>query len=383
MAQEDCLSNNLPRDDKELSELPIDSVKDRVARLVPSFAPDSKKSVADDQIVNKTNVTDPDCRAKVEITEPTKAVICEPRRSGKPVVEDNFAQGPRGRQLPSFEKILPAFVKIVKSSVPKFNGNPLEHSKFKAAFKVEVDKEEVYDDTEKLEFQFDPVEGSAKSCLSKFMPGSDKYKEAWTAVPDRRFGRLDKFLSAAKKRVEKFPVRAKENSEQIRQYQEVVSDLIGVYKEQNFVHELNSQIPETTVAKLPSRLRGRWAEFIEEKPKLSAWHSLANWLEKEAQISESKQRWMPDQKEWKQSGSSKGVDVKSLVTLGLGCLQERQERQEKLLHVLEMWQRSVQFTSLTTRYKSAKSLRECRQVRKRTSWVNTISAYLVCYQVIA
>ena len=37
MAQEDCLSNNSPRDDKELSELPIDSVKDRVARLDPSF----------------------------------------------------------------------------------------------------------------------------------------------------------------------------------------------------------------------------------------------------------------------------------------------------------------------------------------------------------
>ena len=31
MAQEDCLSNNSSRDEKELSELPIDSVKDRVA----------------------------------------------------------------------------------------------------------------------------------------------------------------------------------------------------------------------------------------------------------------------------------------------------------------------------------------------------------------
>ena len=75
----------------------------------------------------------------------------------------------------------------------------------------------------------------------------------------------------------------------------------------------------------------------------------------------------------------KVTDVESLVTLGLGCLQERQEN---ILHALEMWQRSVQFTSLTTRYKSAKSLRECRPARKRKSWVNTISAYLVCYQVI-
>jgi len=37
-----------------------------------------------------------------------------------------------------FEKILPAFVKIVKPSVPKFNRNPLEYLKFEAAFKVEA-----------------------------------------------------------------------------------------------------------------------------------------------------------------------------------------------------------------------------------------------------
>ena len=189
-----------------------------------------------------------------------------------------------------FEKILPAFVKIVKPSVPKFNGNPLEYSKFKVVFKVEVDKKEVFDDTEKLKFLLDAVEGSAKSCLLKFMPGSDKYKEAWTAL-DECFGRVDKVVSAAKKCVEKFSTIAKENIEQIRQYQEVVSELIGLHKEHNFVHELNSKIPETVVAKLPIRLCGRWAEFIEGKPKLSTWQSFGNWLEKEAKISESKQ-WM-------------------------------------------------------------------------------------------
>ena len=52
----------------------------------------------------------------------------------------------------------------------------MEYSKFKAAFKVEVDKKEVYDDTEKQKFLLDAVEGSARSCLSKFMPGSDKIR---------------------------------------------------------------------------------------------------------------------------------------------------------------------------------------------------------------
>ena len=49
-----------------------------------------------------------------------------------------------------FEKMLPAFVKIVKPNIQKFNGNPLEYSK--PAFNVEVDKKEVYDTVEKLRF---------------------------------------------------------------------------------------------------------------------------------------------------------------------------------------------------------------------------------------
>jgi len=143
---------------------------------------------------------------------------------------------------------------------------------------------------------------------------------------------VDNIVSAAKKCVEKFSVIAKENSEQIRQCQEVVSELIGVYKEHNFVHEFNSQVPETVVAKLPMHLCGRWAEFIEGKPKLSTWQSFGNWLEKEAKISESMQRWMPDKKEWKQSGSSKGDGRKyaghSVPGLFAG-------RQENILHALE------------------------------------------------
>ena len=94
------------------------------------------------------------------------------------------------------------------------------------------------------------------------------------------FGRVDAVVSAAKRRVDQFPIIMKENSEQIRQYQEMVSELMGVNKEHNFVHKLNSQIPEANVAKLPVRLCGRWAEFVEAKLKRSTWESFANWLKK-------------------------------------------------------------------------------------------------------
>ena len=45
---------------------------------------------------------------------------------------------------------------------------------------------------------------------------------------------------------------------------------------------------------------------------MSTWDSFANWLEKEAKISESKQRWMPEKREWKRSDSSK-VDRRKLA----------------------------------------------------------------------
>ena len=52
-------------------------------------------------------------------------------------------------------------------------------------------------------------------------------------------------MSAAKRHVDQFPVIMKENSEQIRQYQEMVSELMDVYKEHNFVHELNFKLADT------------------------------------------------------------------------------------------------------------------------------------------
>ena len=60
---------------------------------------------------------------------------------------------------------------------------------------------------------------------------------AWTLFCQQLKGVLDQF-----------PVIMVDNSEQIRHYQEMVSEFRGVYKKDNFIHELNSQIPEANVA---------------------------------------------------------------------------------------------------------------------------------------
>ena len=42
---------------------------------------------------------------------------------------------------------------------------------------------------------------------------------------------------------------------------------------------------------------------MEGKSQLSTWESLASWLEREAGISESKQRWMLEEKDWRRPDS--------------------------------------------------------------------------------
>ena len=137
VAHEDALaiedSNHEDTDDKDLPGLPVDDVEDRLSRLHLKSA-SNNQTVADDKCpVGKESLT-------------------------VPGVEEGSDNG---------------------EITPKFSGNPLEYSKFKAAFKVEVDKKEVCGAIDKLKSLLDAEEESAKSCLIKFMPGSDKYKKTW------------------------------------------------------------------------------------------------------------------------------------------------------------------------------------------------------------
>jgi hypothetical protein len=137
----------------------------------------------------------------------------------------------------------------------------------------------VYDNAEKLKFLLDAVTGSEKSCLKRFIPGSERYKEAWQAL-DNRFGLPDVVVAAAKKQIDEFPDIPTENAEKIREYQELVSELVGVYKELDFAHELKAQLPESYVKRLPTRLCARWGEKVEGKSELSTWEEFAIWLKR-------------------------------------------------------------------------------------------------------
>jgi len=59
-------------------------------------------------------------------------------------------------------------MKIVKLSVSKFRGDPKQY-----------DEKDLYDTTGKLKSLLDAMQGKTKSCLAKFLLGSDKYREVW------------------------------------------------------------------------------------------------------------------------------------------------------------------------------------------------------------
>ncbi|CAB4029639.1 Hypothetical predicted protein [Paramuricea clavata] len=179
------------------------------------------------------------------------------------------------------EKMLPTLTKMERPKLQVFDGIPVDYARFKACVKVEIERKGVYDNVEKLKFLLDAVTGSAKSCLKRFIPGSERYKEAWQAL-DNRFGQPDVVVAAAKKQIDEFPDILNESAEKIREYQELVSELVGVYKELDFAHELKAHLPESYVKRLPTRLCARWVEKVEGK---------------EAKLCELKQRWMPGKKE--------------------------------------------------------------------------------------
>ena len=88
----------------------------------------------------------------------------------------------------------------------------------------------------------------------------------------------------------------------------IVSELLGIFKEHDFLHKLNSLKQLMSLKQLLLNFLHAFAvmgRVCWRKTKVSTWDSFANWLEKEAKISESKQRWMPEKREWRRSDTSK------------------------------------------------------------------------------
>ena len=71
-------------------------------------------------------------------------------------------------------------------------------------------------------------------------------------------------VSAAKKRIDQFPTTVKESSVQIRQYQEIVSELIGIFKEHNFLHGLSSQVPVALFLNFLHDIAADWPSLLKE-----------------------------------------------------------------------------------------------------------------------
>ena len=142
IAQEEGMSNK-GDSDEELNELPLESVKDRVSRL--------DLGITENTVVEKPHIEE------IKSTKPEVVTEVFSDLRGKETCEYSIAKGQAHLKTStsgdpsvqtskidqSFEKMLPAFVKIVKANVSKSNGNPLGYSKFKAVFNVEVDKKEV------------------------------------------------------------------------------------------------------------------------------------------------------------------------------------------------------------------------------------------------
>ena len=75
LAKEDFVSNNANIIDEELSELPVDSVNDRVSRLGTNSAPVVQNAEADEQLASKVNQSSPGDGTKELETQKINACV--------------------------------------------------------------------------------------------------------------------------------------------------------------------------------------------------------------------------------------------------------------------------------------------------------------------
>ena len=75
LAKEDFVSNSVDIIDEELSELPVDSVNDRVSHLGTNSAPVVQNAEADEQLASKVNQCSPGDGTKELETQKIKACV--------------------------------------------------------------------------------------------------------------------------------------------------------------------------------------------------------------------------------------------------------------------------------------------------------------------
>lgn len=154
-------------------------MSDQVSRLDKDAA---ENAIVDKPPIEPTHFTKPKL-AKDVLSEPRKDVKS---KSGQADLKTCAKENPRV-QASNIDQLLgkmlpPLLCQNSETQRAEIQREFIRFLKFNAAFTVEVDSREVYDATENLKFLLNCVEGSAKSCVAKFMPGSDKYEGAWTAL---------------------------------------------------------------------------------------------------------------------------------------------------------------------------------------------------------
>ena len=124
-------------DDKNLAGF---SIEDRVSRLHPNSVSNTQTVVDDKRPVGKECLTvpgveegDDDGEIKPNVKPETRTPRGENTMFSPPAT--GSAGEPQVRLDQFLEKMLPAFIKTVKPSVPNFSGDPLEYSNLKQQWK--------------------------------------------------------------------------------------------------------------------------------------------------------------------------------------------------------------------------------------------------------
>ena len=172
---------------------------------------------------------------------------------------------------------------LPESKLSQYNGDPLQWHEWYGQFKSAIEAQSLTDDV-KLTYLKNLVTGKAKTAIAEFAYCGTMYKDALRTL-ERKFGQQQAVVSAHLDKLNSFPPLKMHNSDNIINYSECISSLVGVFKSMSYDSDLKSAaLLNTAVRKLPPNMKESWSLFTVKKlwvkPTLRDFN---DWLKKEGQ----------------------------------------------------------------------------------------------------
>ena len=245
-----------------------------------------KKAAEDDLNWGRRN----DFVDDLQLQDPQPSNACHPER----LVNNPISQGPAGSGFPGSQGPPPSRAyhheglfqrSLPRLTLPNFDGNPAEWTKWFALFRTLVHEQPTLTPTEKMAHLQSSVTGLAKTAIGGMLYRGELYEEAVTVLQNR-FGQERDIIYSNMNANFSCPSPSYHDPATLERYQAVVHCAVAVFQSMGYHGDLHSyENLRRVVEKLPVELRRAWGEHeLDLEPDRPSLVHLDRWLGRQVRI---------------------------------------------------------------------------------------------------